>query len=97
MSANASNRFAVGSLFSTAMWRLPFSFLFAPPMMAAGGLFPIVGIAVAHAASEVDDRAIQKRAVAIAGRLQFADELRKLRRVIGRQLCILSMFSGLSP
>ena len=70
---------AVGSLFSTAMWRLPFSRPLAPPISSGRRIVPVVGVAVAHAAAEVDERTIQQRAVAIGRRFEFADELRELR------------------
>jgi hypothetical protein len=49
----------------------------------------IVRVPVAHAAAEVDDRAIQERAVAIGRRLQSAGELGELGHLIGAELGVL--------
>ncbi len=75
---------------------------FQPAVGAAdhGGrsIVPIMGIAVAHAAAEVNDRAIQKRAVAVGGVLEFTDELRQLlRHDRSSSSAYFSMPSGLSP
>src|SRR5262245_19154714 len=55
----------------------------------SGRIVAIVGVAVAHAASKVDQRAIEQRAVAVGSRLQLADEFRELRNMIGRELRVL--------
>src|SRR5439155_6168394 len=47
------------------------------------------------AASEVDQRTIEKRAIAVGGSLQFAYELRELSRVVGRYLGVLFDILGL--
>src|SRR5438552_2435151 len=51
-----------------------------------GRSIAVMSIAIAHTAAEVDERAVQERAVAVGRRLQFPDELGKLARMIGRYL-----------
>ena len=64
-----------------------------PPVRAAqngcGRVVPVVSITVAHAATEVDERAIEQRAIAVRRRFQLTDELCEFHDVIGRQLRIL--------
>src|SRR5688572_28757992 len=55
----------------------------------------VVSVAIAHAASEVDQRAIQKCAIAVGRRLELTDELGEFRHLIGCQLGVLLNGLGL--
>src|SRR5262245_49114851 len=55
----------------------------------------IVRVAIAHAASKVDDYPIQERRVTVGCRLKFTDEFRELLRVVSGDLCIFLDAFGL--
>ncbi len=75
----ASSKLDVGSLFSTAMWRLPFRPAVGAAHQQDRYIVPVMRVAVAHAAAEVNERMIQQRTIAIGRRFELADELGELR------------------
>ena len=54
-----------------------------------GRIVPVMGVAVAHTAAEVNQGTIEKRGIAVGGFFEFADELCKFDHVVRRQLGVL--------